>query len=148
VQRKLLRPCIALTRALRSEEEGEVAVDVDTLTFDRVLIFLEALALGRPTPAFGLHLCSALLAAAQHLGLRPLEVRPSPHGWHWVLYRWCRVPYRWRRVPHRPCALWHALRTAAETGCAAGVLPGCALSEQGTACQTRHTSAAECCSFY
>jgi hypothetical protein len=114
----------------------------------RVLIFLEALALGRPTPAFGLHLCSALLAAAQHLGLRPLEVRPSPHGWHWVLYRWCRVPYRWRRVPHRPCALWHALRTAAETGCAAGVLPGCALSEQGTACQTRHTSAAECCSFY
>jgi hypothetical protein len=35
VQRKLLRPCIALTRALRSEEEGEVAVDVDTLTFDR-----------------------------------------------------------------------------------------------------------------
>ncbi len=37
VRRKLLRPCIALTKAVRSEEESgaEVAVDVDTLTFDR-----------------------------------------------------------------------------------------------------------------
>lgn len=40
-----------------------------------MLIFLEALALGRKPPAFGLHLCSQLLAAAQHLGLRALEVR-------------------------------------------------------------------------
>lgn len=37
VKRKLLRPCIALTKAVRSEEGGspEVQVDVDTLTFDR-----------------------------------------------------------------------------------------------------------------
>lgn len=37
VKRKLLRPCISLTKAVRSEEEGspEVDVDVDTLTFDR-----------------------------------------------------------------------------------------------------------------
>jgi len=37
VKRKLLRPCISLTKAVRSEEEGspEVTVDVDTLTFDR-----------------------------------------------------------------------------------------------------------------
>ena len=40
----------------------------------RVLIFLEALALGRPPPAFGVHLLPQLLAAAQHLGLRNLEV--------------------------------------------------------------------------
>ncbi|KAI7845581.1 hypothetical protein COHA_000869 [Chlorella ohadii] len=75
VKRKLLRPCISLTKAVRSEEEGspEVTVDVDTLTFDRVLIFLEALALGRESPAFGVHLLPQLLAAAQHLGLRDLE---------------------------------------------------------------------------
>lgn len=41
----------------------------------RVLIFLEALALGREPPAFGVHLLPQLLAAAQHLGLRDLEVR-------------------------------------------------------------------------
>lgn len=37
MKRKLLRPCISLTKAVRSEEEGspEVDVDVDTLTFDR-----------------------------------------------------------------------------------------------------------------
>lgn len=36
VHRKLLRPCITLTKIVRSEEgEPEVAVDVDTLTFDR-----------------------------------------------------------------------------------------------------------------
>lgn len=45
----------------------------------RVLIFLEALALGREPPAFGLHLCPPLLAAAQRLGLRPLEVRAAVH---------------------------------------------------------------------
>jgi hypothetical protein len=37
VKRKLLRPCIALTKAVRLEAEGEaeVSVDVDTCTFDR-----------------------------------------------------------------------------------------------------------------
>ena len=35
VRRKLLRPCIALTKAVRSEEAAEVAVDVNTLDFDR-----------------------------------------------------------------------------------------------------------------
>ncbi|PSC67239.1 cytochrome b5 [Micractinium conductrix] len=75
VQRKLLRPCIALTKAVRSEGEGApgVTLAVDTLTFDRVLIFLEALALQRQPPAFGLHLCPQLLEAAQQLGLRALE---------------------------------------------------------------------------
>ncbi|KAL4437011.1 hypothetical protein ABPG75_004150 [Micractinium tetrahymenae] len=78
-KRQLLRPCIALTKVVRAEEaaEGgaapEVTVDVDCLTFDRALIFLEALALGKEPPAFGLHLCPQLLAAAQALGLRPLE---------------------------------------------------------------------------
>ncbi|KAI3433794.1 hypothetical protein D9Q98_003599 [Chlorella vulgaris] len=77
VKRVLLRPCIALTTALRAEQAGlseaEVPVDVDTLTFDRVLLFLEALALGQEPPSFGLHLCPPLLAAARWLGLRPLE---------------------------------------------------------------------------
>jgi len=37
VKRKLLRPCISLTKVVRSEAEEapEVTVDVDTLTFDR-----------------------------------------------------------------------------------------------------------------
>jgi hypothetical protein len=39
VKRVLLRPCIALTTALRAEQAGpseaEVPVDIDTLTFDR-----------------------------------------------------------------------------------------------------------------
>ena len=37
VKRKLLRPCIALTKAVRSEDEAEVdvSVDVETDIFDR-----------------------------------------------------------------------------------------------------------------
>lgn len=96
VQRRLLRPCIRLTQALRGgpgrkdddglreacpgvpglrgATEGEVdagdagvagagpvqsiRVEVDTLTFDRVLLFLEALHLGRDPPDF----------AAYHMG--------------------------------------------------------------------------------
>ena len=61
----------------------------------RVLIFLEALALGRELPTFGLHLCTQLLAAAQHLGLRALEVR-----WLWQGRRWAGVA-GWQ-VTHRP----------------------------------------------
>lgn len=42
VKRVLLRPCIALTTALRAEQAGlseaEVPVDVDTLTFDRRVV--------------------------------------------------------------------------------------------------------------
>jgi hypothetical protein len=40
----------------------------------RVLIFLEAQALGRPLPNFALHLAQDLLAAGRTLGLRALEV--------------------------------------------------------------------------
>ena len=47
---------------------------------------MEALALGRELPTFGLHLCTQLLAAAQHLGLRALEVR-----WLWQGRRWAGV---------------------------------------------------------
>lgn len=76
VKRKLLRSCIALTAAVRSNEEQviSVAVDVDTLTFDRVLIFLEAQALGRPPPNYAVHLAEPLLAAAHTLELRALQV--------------------------------------------------------------------------
>ena len=40
-----------------------------------MLIYLEADALGRAKPAFAAHLTPALLAAAESLGLRALEVR-------------------------------------------------------------------------
>lgn len=40
----------------------------------RVLIFLEAQALGRPLPNYALHLAEDLLPAARTLGLRALEV--------------------------------------------------------------------------
>ncbi|GAB4817964.1 hypothetical protein N2152v2_005010 [Parachlorella kessleri] len=75
VKRKLLRSCITLTTALRSEGEAglEITVDVDTLTFDRVLIFLEAEALGKPQPSFAGHLIPPLLQAAGKLGLRSLQ---------------------------------------------------------------------------
>lgn len=43
MKRKLLRSCIALTAAVRSNEEQliSVAVDVDTLTFDRHAALLQ-----------------------------------------------------------------------------------------------------------
>lgn len=74
VQRKLLRPAIQLTQHLRNkgEEEVTVSVDVDTLTFDRVLIFLEAEALGRTLPSFALHHVEDLLKAGQTLGIKSL----------------------------------------------------------------------------
>lgn len=40
----------------------------------RVLIFLEAQALGGPLPSFALHMAQDLLAASRTLGLRALEV--------------------------------------------------------------------------
>ena len=44
VHRKLLKPCIALTKAVRdtSSARPEAPVDVDCATFDRVLLYLEA----------------------------------------------------------------------------------------------------------
>lgn len=63
-------------QVIRSDEDSpSVTVDIDTLTFDRVLIFLESLALGRPPPSFGIHLAAQLLDAGRKLGLRALEVR-------------------------------------------------------------------------
>ena len=47
-------------------------VNVDCLTFDRVLLFLEAHLLGRPPPQWSLHLVDDLSSAAETLGLRPL----------------------------------------------------------------------------
>ncbi|KAJ9507654.1 hypothetical protein QJQ45_019162, partial [Haematococcus lacustris] len=84
VKRQLLRPCLALTQVVRSttagqsegqggEEEGEVAVEVDALTFDRVLLFLEAQHLGRAPPDWSLMHLEGLLQAAGVLGLTSLE---------------------------------------------------------------------------
>ncbi|CAG9467761.1 unnamed protein product [Pedinophyceae sp. YPF-701] len=86
VRRKLLRPCIRLTGVVRGESAGEerdeVAVNVDTLTFDRVLIFLEALHAGRDPPDYGVHYLDDLMAAAEELGLRPLAEYVSDKRGH------------------------------------------------------------------
>lgn len=56
VRRALLRPCIAMTGAVRGRRgEEEAAVDVDTLTFDRILIFLENMHLGKEAPDFAVY---------------------------------------------------------------------------------------------
>lgn len=75
VRRNLLRPCIALTGAVRADADGppSITVDVGTLAFDRVLIFLEAEAAGRPLPGYGVHLAEELLEAAEKLQLRSLQ---------------------------------------------------------------------------
>ena len=92
VKKRLLRPCIALTSHVRAPDRAECHVDIDTLTFDRVLIFLEALALGRSAPNFGVHLLEDLLAAGEQLQchslitfckdkLGTLEARIVVHRW-------------------------------------------------------------------
>eukprot|EP00884_Botryococcus_braunii_P006095 jgi/Botrbrau1/15487/Bobra.43_2s0107.2 len=73
VARTLLRPCISLTRALRDAETSALSIDVDTATFDRVLIFLEAEALGKARPVFAAHLLPDLWRAASVLALRSLQ---------------------------------------------------------------------------
>jgi hypothetical protein len=50
VKRVLLRPCIKLTKQVRDVAVREVAVPLDCLVLDRVLLYLEANALGRPGP--------------------------------------------------------------------------------------------------
>jgi len=76
VKKKLLRPCIALTKAV--QDKGDVAleltVDVDCPTFDKVLLFLEAEALGRAHEFnVDINLADDLLQSARTLGCQPLE---------------------------------------------------------------------------
>lgn len=56
-------PCCCL-QAVRDSSGAapSVTVNIDTLTFDRVLIFLEAYALKRRPPRFAVHLLADLLA--------------------------------------------------------------------------------------
>ncbi len=71
----------------------------------RVLIYLEAGALGRPKPAFAAHLTQALLAAAVSLGLRSLEVR------HWVIVITISAMLCCTRAASsRPCVAQYGLR--------------------------------------
>jgi cytochrome b involved in lipid metabolism len=72
VKKRLLRPCITLTALVRAPERAQCNVDVDTLTFDRVLIFLESVALCRPAPTFAVHLLEDLRAAGQKLQCQSL----------------------------------------------------------------------------
>ena len=75
VPARVLRPCIALTRAIRAAGPAggsEVHVDVDCCVFDRALLFLEAQALNATPPSFSLALVDELAEAARVLGLRSL----------------------------------------------------------------------------
>lgn len=82
VHRSLLRQCIALTSAVRragelgdvnDDDHVSVDVDVDTDVFDRVLIFLEAITLGKSAPAYDIRVTEELAVAAQTLGCRVLD---------------------------------------------------------------------------
>ena len=76
VKKALLRPCIALTQAVRdaSPDPIEVNVDVDCPTFDRVLLYLESEAMERADAYdFPLTLLPAMAAAADALSLRSLS---------------------------------------------------------------------------
>eukprot|EP00798_Chlamydomonas_sp_ICE-L_P025927 gene25927-11606_t len=57
VKKRMLRSCIALTKAVRDDglQCPSCQVDVDTLTFDRVLLFLEATIMGKAPPQWSLH---------------------------------------------------------------------------------------------
>ncbi|KAG1665059.1 hypothetical protein FOA52_012478 [Chlamydomonas sp. UWO 241] len=74
VKKKLLRACIALTKVVRDSGDtaAAVTIDVDCLTFDRALLFLEANLLGKPPPQWSLHHVEPLAAAASALSCRPL----------------------------------------------------------------------------
>eukprot|EP01026_Neomeris_dumetosa_P017779 TRINITY_DN16897_c0_g1_i3.p1 TRINITY_DN16897_c0_g1~~TRINITY_DN16897_c0_g1_i3.p1 ORF type:complete len:522 (-),score=46.07 TRINITY_DN16897_c0_g1_i3:231-1643(-) len=74
VNKRLLRPCIKLTEAVRKEGPAEVKIVVDSLNFDRVLRYLESTQSKlREAPNFPGHVLEDLLEAANQLGLRPLE---------------------------------------------------------------------------
>jgi Cytochrome b5-like Heme/Steroid binding domain len=74
VAKRLLRPCISLTKAVRDSgvTSPAVHVDIDTCTMDRVLLFLEAAATQRQPPRFAAHMLCDLARAAEQLGLRSL----------------------------------------------------------------------------
>ena len=77
VHRRLLRPCLALTRAIRSPGPDcgcEVEVALSSSVFDKVLLFLEKLDAGSSSmPAFSLSHVDELAEAARTLGLRSLD---------------------------------------------------------------------------
>ncbi|RHY31554.1 hypothetical protein DYB32_003383 [Aphanomyces invadans] len=80
VKKKLLWPCIKLTSAVMAghgvhkDKESVVHVDVDCLTFDRVLLYLEHVALHPDeTFQFDPHFTDGLLHAARTVGCQGLE---------------------------------------------------------------------------
>eukprot|EP00908_Phaeocystis_cordata_P025177 Transcript_7628.p1 GENE.Transcript_7628~~Transcript_7628.p1 ORF type:complete len:526 (+),score=279.49 Transcript_7628:151-1728(+) len=75
--KRLLQPCIALTKAVRDRAaEVEARVEVDCSTFDRVLLYLEAAARGQAGSfAFDANSLEDVAQAASALGCRPLSER-------------------------------------------------------------------------
>lgn len=68
-----LLPCVQVRNT--ESTPHHVNIDVPTLVFDRVLIYLEALALGTQPPSYAAHLLQDLLTAAHTLGIRSLQAQ-------------------------------------------------------------------------
>ena len=74
---------------------AEASVDIDCATFDRVLVWLEAEALGRPPPDHDIRTTEELVGAADALGLRSLEdacrSKLGAHESRIRRYRWSEI---------------------------------------------------------
>mmetsp|Transcript_29086 Transcript_29086/g.35945 ORF Transcript_29086/g.35945 Transcript_29086/m.35945 type:complete len:447 (+) Transcript_29086:237-1577(+) len=78
VKKRLLQPCIALTKSVldKTESRLRIDVDVDCCTFDRVLLYLIAEAKGTEELSkykFELEQCGLMLEAAKKLKIRGLQ---------------------------------------------------------------------------
>jgi len=78
VRKRLLQPCIALTKAVldKTDERLRVDVDIDCCTFDRVLLYLIAESTGAVRKGeykLDLEHCGEMLDAAQKLKLIGLQ---------------------------------------------------------------------------
>jgi cytochrome b involved in lipid metabolism len=75
VHMNVLRPCVALTKFIRSaasESNVSCTVDIDTVLFDRVLIFLTCIRDGEKPPHYDLRVTESLAGAAKTLQCAPL----------------------------------------------------------------------------
>jgi cytochrome b involved in lipid metabolism len=72
----VLRPCVALTKYIRSsanESSVSCSVDIDTVTFDRCLLFMHALRDEEEPPQYDIRVSEQLSVAAKKLQCKPLQ---------------------------------------------------------------------------
>ena len=75
VHMNVLRPCVALTKFIRSaanESNVSCSVNIDTVLFDRVLLFLTCIRDGEKPPNYDLRMTESLSGAAKTLQCAPL----------------------------------------------------------------------------